>query len=188
VLLLNLIPQFQYSLEQEIGSNTAESKLPKLFLFDIQEDQLEELKQTLQNSKKPLQNVTPWVRGKLIEVKGEKYENFVKQDRDFQNPGEQRRNNFRNRSFNLSYRNHLLSSEEILRGRMVAMHYDENSSRPAEISIEQKYAESLDLDLGDQIKIEVSGVEIMAEVVNVRRVKWTSFPTQFLRPNATGRS
>ena len=179
VLLLNLIPQFQYSLEQEIGSNTAESKLPKLFLFDIQEDQLEELKQTLQNSKKPLQNITPWIRGKLIEVKGEKYENFVKQDRDFQNPGEQRRNNFRNRSFNLSYRNHLLSSEEILRGRMVAMHYDENSSRPAEISIEQKYAESLDLDLGDQIKIEVSGVEIMAEVVNVRRVKWTSFQPNF---------
>ena len=62
---------------------------------------------------------------------------------------------------------------------MVTMNYDANSSRPAEISIEQKYAESLDLDLGDQIKIEVSGVEIVAEVVNVRRVKWTSFQPNF---------
>jgi putative ABC transport system permease protein len=59
------------------------------------------------------------------------------------------------------------------------MNYDQNSSRPAEISIEQKYAESLDLDLGDQIKIEVSGVPIDAKVVNVRRVKWTSFQPNF---------
>ena len=179
VLLLNLIPQFQYSLEQEIGSSTKESKLPKLFLFDIQEDQLDELQETLRLSGKPLQNITPWVRGKLIEIKGEKYENLAKQDRDFENPEDQRRNNFRNRGFNLSYRNHLLTSEEILRGRMVQMNYDQNSSRPAEISIEQKYAESLDLDLGDQIKIEVSGVPIDAKVVNVRRVKWTSFQPNF---------
>ena len=179
VLLLNLIPQFQYSLEQEIGSNTNESKLPKLFLFDIQEEQLEELNKTLIDSGKPLQNITPWVRGKLVEIKGEKYENFVKQDREFENPEDQRRNNFRNRGFNLSYRNHLLSSEEILRGRMFQTNYDQNSSQAAEISVEQKYADSLGIDLGDQIKIEVGGVPIKAEVVNVRRVKWTSFQPNF---------
>jgi putative ABC transport system permease protein len=179
VLLLNLIPQFQYSLENEIGANSGESKIPKLFLFDIQEDQVEDLLQTLKLSGKPLQNLTPWIRGKLIEVRGEQYENLVKQDREFENPEDQRRNNFRNRGFNLSYRNHLLESEEILRGRMVTMNFDQNSSQPAEISVEQKYAESLGLDLGDRIKIEVSGLPVEAVVVNIRRVRWTSFQPNF---------
>ena len=40
LLLLNLIPQFQYSLESEINLQDPESKLPQLFLFDIQEEHL----------------------------------------------------------------------------------------------------------------------------------------------------
>ena len=38
---------------------------------------------------------------------------------------------------------------------MVRTNYDANGSKPAEISVEQKYAESLGIDLGDQITIEV---------------------------------
>ena len=62
---------------------------------------------------------------------------------------------------------------------MVVSEYDPNSTRPAEISVEQKYAESLDLDLGDQIEIEIGGVSILSEVVNLRRVRWTSFQPNF---------
>ena len=48
VLLLSLIPQFQYSLENEIGTNHSESKLPKLFfLFNIQERDADSLLETL---------------------------------------------------------------------------------------------------------------------------------------------
>ena len=62
---------------------------------------------------------------------------------------------------------------------MVKHTYDPDNLRPAEISVEQKYAESLNLDLNDKIEIEVSGVEISAVVVNIRRVKWTSFQPNF---------
>ena len=62
---------------------------------------------------------------------------------------------------------------------MVASHFDPNSTLPAEISVEQKYAESLDLNLGDQLEIEVGGVPIPAVVVNLRRVRWTSFQPNF---------
>ncbi|MEC8866669.1 MAG: FtsX-like permease family protein, partial [Verrucomicrobiota bacterium] len=179
VLLLNLIPQFHYSLEQELGSEANESKLPKLFLFDIQENQLQDLEETLRLSGKPLLNRTPWVRGRLLSVKGINYEDLVEKDRDFQNPGDQRRNRLRNRGFNLSYRDRLLESEEILRGRMVRMTFDRSGGEPAEISVEHKYAESLGVDLGDRMEIEVSGVPIEAEVVNLRRVKWTTFQPNF---------
>jgi putative ABC transport system permease protein len=179
VLLLSLIPQFQYSLEKEIGLNQSESNLPKLFLFDIQEDHVDALVDLLDSKGKPLDNLTPWVRGKLLTVKGEDYEKAVGKDQESTNPDDQRRNNFRSRGFNLSYRQHLLESEEILRGRMVTSTHDPNSTGPVEISVEQKYAESLDLDLGDQIEIEVGGVPILAEVVNLRRVRWTSFQPNF---------
>jgi putative ABC transport system permease protein len=59
------------------------------------------------------------------------------------------------------------------------MDYNASSAKPAEISVAYKYAESLDLDLGDQLEIEISGVPITAEVVNIRRVRWTSFQPNF---------
>lgn len=179
VLLLNLIPQFQYSLESEINLKDPESKLPQLFLFDIQEEHLQSLTQTLQFQGRPLQNITPWIRGRLLAVKGVPFESISGLDREFDNPDDQRRNAFRNRNFNLSYRGKLRESEEIIRGRMVSSTYDQNSSGPAEISVEQKYAESLGIDLGDQITIEVSGVQVLAEVANIRRVRWTSFQPNF---------
>ena len=179
VLLLNLIPQFQYSLESEINLKDPESKLPQLFLFDIQEEHVESLTQTLELQGRPLQNITPWIRGRLISVKEVPFESLSRLDREFDNPDDQRRNAFRNRSFNLSYRGELRESEEIIRGRMVGSSYDANGSEPAEISVEQKYAESLGIDLGDHITIEVSGVQVKAEVVNIRRVRWTSFQPNF---------
>jgi len=179
VLLLSLIPQFQYSLENEIGLNQPESKLPKLFLFNIQENDVEPLVQVLASENKPLQNLTPRVRGKLLSVKGKKYEEYIGKDEESADSDDQRRNRFRRRGFNLSYRDHLLESEEILSGRMVASSYDPNSTRSAEVSVEQKYAESLDLDLGDQMEIDVHGKTIRAKVVNLRRVRWTSFQPNF---------
>jgi putative ABC transport system permease protein len=179
VLLLSLIPQFQYSLEKEIGLDEPESKLPKLFLFDIQENQVEPLVNLLDSKGKPLRNLTPWVRGKLLKVKGEDFEKIADKNLDSTDSDDQRRNRFRNRGFNLSYRDHLLESEEILHGRMVTSTYDPNSTRPVEISVEQKYAESLDLDVDDQLEIEVGGVPILAEIVNLRRVRWTSFQPNF---------
>ena len=179
VLLLSLIPQFQYSLENEIGTNQPESKLPKLFLFNIQERDVDLLLETLDSENKPLNNLTPWVRGKLLKIKGENYEKYLQKDKNSAKSDDNARNRFSRRGFNLSYRERLLESEEILEGRMVASYFDPNSTLPAEISVEQKYAESLDLALGDQLEIEVGGVPISAVVVNLRRVRWTSFQPNF---------
>ena len=74
---------------------------------------------------------------------------------------------------------HLLKSEQIVKGKMVSMTFDPNSSKVAEISVAAKYADSLKLDLKDRLMIEVSGVPIEAEIVNIRRVKWTSFQPNF---------
>ena len=59
------------------------------------------------------------------------------------------------------------------------MEYNPSSKQPVEISVEQKYAKSLEIDLNDELEIEVGGVPILAKVVNIRRVRWTSFQPNF---------
>ena len=62
---------------------------------------------------------------------------------------------------------------------MVSLEYNPSSKQPVEISVEQKYAKSLEIDLNDELEIEVGGVPILAKVVNIRRVRWTSFQPNF---------
>jgi putative ABC transport system permease protein len=179
VLLLTLIPQTHHGLGKEIGLNDPQSNLPSLFLFDLQENQLEDVRKLLRKKGAELGDITPWVRGRIKSIKGMPYEKSYRQEEELNNPDEQRRNAFRNRSFNLSYRNHLLESEELLEGRPFSGIYDSSKDTPAEISVEHKYANALGLKLGDKMRIEVAGIPIETEVVNLRRVRWTSFQPNF---------
>lgn len=179
VLLLTLIPQTHHGLGKEIGLDEPRRNLPSLFLFDLQEEQLPAVQSLLESEGTPLGNVTPWVRGKIKTLKGLPYQRSLRREEEMNNPDEQRRNAFRNRSFNLSYREHLLESEQLLAGRPFSGRYEPTTGKPAEISVEHKYAQALGLNLGDRMGIEVSGILIEAEVVNLRRVRWTSFQPNF---------
>ena len=132
-----------------------------------------------------MENVTPWIRARLLSVKGVPFESMDRMDREFDNLMNNEEMLFATVPSISAIEESCRESEEILRGRMVNNSYDANRSKPAEISVEQKYAESLGIDLGDQITIEVSGVQVNAEVVNIRRVRWTSFQPNFCT-NATG--
>ena len=186
VLLLTLIPQTYHGLSKEIGIDQPRSNLPSLFLFDVQEEQLPGIRALLEQQNIPLQNLTPWVRGRIKTIQGKPYEKSPREEQELNNPDEQRRNAFRNRSFNLSYREHLLESEQLLEGVPFSGAYDPSSGLPAEISVEQKYAKALGLSVGDPMTIEVSGILIDTVVVNLRRVRWTSFQPNFFVQMQTG--
>ena len=164
---------------KEIGLDDAAGNLPSLFLFDLQEEQLPGVQSLLQKEGAPLGNLTPWIRGRIKTLKGSPFEKSTLQEEELNNPDEQRRNAFRNRSFNLSYRQNLLESEQLLAGRPFSGRFDTTAGKPAEISVEHKYAKALGLELGDRMGIEVAGIPIEAEVVNLRRVRWTSFQPNF---------
>ncbi len=72
-----------------------------------------------------------------------------------------------------------MESEQLLAGRPFSGVFDPATGRPAEISVEHKYAKALGLSLDDDMTIEVSGILIDAKVVNLRRVRWTSFQPNF---------
>jgi putative ABC transport system permease protein len=177
ILLLMLIPQLKKSMEQEILF-PEDNVLPELFLFDIQDEQLEDLKTVVTDFKTELSTLTPMVRSKLIEVNGEAFEKGSYQDKEFSREAQTERR-FRNRGFNLTYRDKLQDSEEIIDGVPYGKEYDFDSDQPAELSLEHRFAKRLGLEIGDTLTFEVETIPFTGKVVNLRKIRWTSFQPNF---------
>jgi putative ABC transport system permease protein len=174
-MLMNLIPQIQNGLLEEVEKPDS-NKVPSLFLFDIQPEQVSTLQNFLDSEKKPLQNVSALVRARLLKVNDEDFEKkSVSQARTRE---EEREFRFRNRGFNLSYRDKISDSETIIKGRPFSGPYKNDDSIP-EISVEKNFAERLSLKLGDVLHFDVQGVPLSGKIVNLRSVKWTSFQPNF---------
>jgi putative ABC transport system permease protein len=71
-------------------------------------------------------------------------------------------------------------------GKALTIIYDWESTVPAEVSLEQKFAERMGLKLGDLLTFNVQEIEVEAKVVNLRRVKWNSFQPNFFILFQTG--
>ena len=61
----------------------------------------------------------------------------------------------------------------------MGLQYDWNSDLPAEVSLEERFAERMGLKLGDLLTFNVHEVPIVAKVINLRKVKWNSFQPNF---------
>ena len=117
VLLLSLIPSS--STAQMKSGPTIPEQAPKLFSSTFRKS-VDSLLETL-DLEKPLQNLTPWVRGKLLKVKGENYEKYVEGQESANS--EDKDEQFSRRGFNLSPGTGCLRARNF-EGRMVASHFD----------------------------------------------------------------
>lgn len=177
VLLLTLIPQLRNGLLAELDYTSTQA--PALFLFDIQDDQPEALKSFLQEQQAPLQTLYPMVRMQLTHIKGQK---LSRRDPDTQArmTREQRRQaSLQDRRHNISSRQALLPSEQLMAGRPFSGPYDWSTEAPAELSLSQDLAEELDVRVGDRLDFDLQGVAVAGEVVNLRKVRWTNFEPNF---------
>jgi putative ABC transport system permease protein len=167
-LLLNLLPQLRAGLLAELEAPT---KLPSLFLFDIQDDQLSPLQEKLKAEGLQIENLSPLVRARLLQVNGQAYERSAGAE-GFRTREEENEARFRNRGFNLSYRADLSDAEEIIEGRPF-------SGTGEEISLEHRFADRVGIKIGDTLLFDVQGVEVRGKVVNLRKVRWMSFQPNF---------
>ena len=175
-LLINLIPQIYQGLQEEV-SRPDDFRIPSLFLFDIQPEQMEPLRKTLVAEKVNLNYLSPMVRARLEKVNGESFETNI--DEVALTREQQSRQHFRRHNLNLSYRTKLSDSEQIVEGRRLAESYNWESGKPAEISLENRYAERMGFKLGDLLTFNVQEVVVEAIVINLRRVQWNSFQPNF---------
>jgi len=177
MVLLNVVPQIEASLQAEL-ENPEESKLPSFFLFDIQDDQIETLKNVVQDNQAKIGQMSPMIRGRLLSVNGKAFEKANRNGESFSRE-EQEEARFRNRGFNLSYRAELDDSEKLVEGEPFSGNYLGDGTEPAEISVEQRFAGRLGLKIRDQLVFEIQGVSVPAKIVNLRSVRWTSFQPNF---------
>jgi len=182
-LLINLIPQIYQGLQEEV-SRPEDYRIPSLFLFDIQPDQIDDLQSVLVQENAQLNYLSPMVRASLEKVNGEAFES--NNDEAPVTREQEREQHIRRHIFNLSYRTELSNAEYIVSGKALTINYDWESTMPADVSLEQKFAERMGLKLGDLLTFNVQEIEVEAKVVNLRRVKWNSFQPNFFILFQTG--
>lgn len=116
------------------------------------------------------------IMARLSEVNGQPWQRSKDQGVTREAEQEER---FRNRGVNLSFRTTLAEAESIAEGRWFQRGYSEGSTQPAEISIEQRYAERLGVKIGDTLTFDIQGLPVSAVITSLRRVKWNTFQPNF---------
>jgi putative ABC transport system permease protein len=177
MLLLNLIPMIQSSLDAEL-ERPKDSEIPSLFLFDIQDEQLGPLKEYLNREHVQILGLSPLIRSKLSKVNGQDFEK-KSADSSFQTREEEQQARSRNRGYNLSYRTEFSKEEQIVSGKPFSGRFDPASGSQPEISLERRFAERLGIHIGDTLEFDIQGLPIEGKVVNFRKVRWTSFQPNF---------
>jgi putative ABC transport system permease protein len=173
--LINLIPQIQHSIESELQRPDGDT-LPSLFLFDIQEDQAEELEAIVRKENVTPKAMAPMIMARLSEVNGQPWQRINDEAVTREDEREQRS---RNRGVNLSYRTGLADSEAIVEGKLFTESWQESSGKPGELSIEERYAERLGVKLGDTLTFDIQGLPVSAVITSLRSVKWNTFQPNF---------
>ncbi|MCB0309080.1 MAG: FtsX-like permease family protein, partial [Bdellovibrionales bacterium] len=175
-MLPMLISTLESTLNIEFSFESNQNRA-SLFLFDIQEEQVESLDKHMKTLNSPLVTISPLIRARLQTVNGKPYE---RADTDGLQTRESERNaRSGNRTFNLTERQKLSESETVSKGRYFLNRFDPKKQALAEISLEEQFAKRMDLHIGDHLGFDVLGATQEGEVVGLRRVKWVTFQPNF---------
>lgn len=177
--LINLIPQIQHSIQTELERPEGD-KLPSLFLFDIQEDQIEPLEEQLKSEGISPSSVSPMIMARLVEVNGQPYQRPIREEEEsLGTREEEEQQRFRNRGVNLSFRAALAQSESVTEGTFFSEPFQTDQQEPAALSVEERYAERMGFAMGDRLTFDVQGLPIEGKITSLRRVKWNAFQPNF---------
>lgn len=173
VVVLTLLPHIKKSIVEEVRPEVS-SKIPSVFMFDIQMDQKDELIKIVKEKVGQDLDLTPLVRSRILKINDQNYERIEEQG-FFKTRESENEARFRNRGVNLTYKPILQESETLLEGEW----FSANVGEIPEISLEEKYAQRIDAKMGDILTFDVQGLEIKGKVTSLRRVRWTSFQPNF---------
>ncbi len=173
IAILVLLPQIKKSVLNELRPQSA-SKIPSLFMFDIQPEQVVGLEKIVLDKTQQKIHLTPLVRSRILKLNDADYERKAESE-FFKTREDENEARFRNRGVNLTYKKDLQDSETVVKGRW----FNSTISDIPEISLEERYAGRVGAKLGDVLTFDVQGLEIKGQVTSIRRVRWTSFQPNF---------
>ncbi|MFN3860363.1 MAG: ABC transporter permease [Roseateles sp.] len=139
---------------------------PDRFVINIQPDQAEAFRQTLDGAGVKAYDWYPMIRGRLTAINGE-----AVQAKRF---SEERAQRLAEREFNLSHAGAMPAHNQLVAGRW-------GSAAPGELglSVEQGLAQTLGLKLGDTMVFDIAGQPVQGRVTSLRKVDWASMRVNF---------
>ncbi|HET9226858.1 MAG TPA: FtsX-like permease family protein, partial [Thermoanaerobaculia bacterium] len=153
---------------------------PSAFLIDIQPDQWQGIHKILLDQGASRVDSVPVIMARVAAIDGtsveqlaaeaEKRRELEKQD------GKEREGPRRwalTREQRLTYMKELPADNKIIEGKLWS-----DPSR-AEVSVEQEFADDLDLKLGSKVRFDIQGVPLDLTVTSVRTVDWQTFGINF---------
>lgn len=150
---------------------TTDNDRPNLMIFDIQTYQKDELAQLTRENDLPVLQQVPIVTMRLSQVNGNDYKTVMADS-----TLDLRGGIFR-REWRVTYRDSLIDSETLIEGNLQKVEHITDSIF---VSLEERYAKSAGLKIGDELTWNVQGVPIKTYVGSFREVDWERVQTNFL--------
>ena len=132
---------------------------PDMFLMDIQQDQVDGVSTLLSERVGQVPSFLPVLRARVTGVTGQR--TTLESARDVRRRGV-------GREFTVTYRDQLDENERVVAGEF----WELGASERAEVSVEESVRDRLDLEIGDTLRFDILGREVLATVSSVRTVDW----------------
>jgi putative ABC transport system permease protein len=150
---------------------SASSNQPNMVLFDIQASQKNELVKLVHQHKLPVNATVPIVNMRLESI------NSITASTLEKDSTIQIQRWVFSREYRVTFRDSLISSEIISKGRWIG------TSKPGSdiyVSVEKRFAERNDIEIGDTLTFNVQGSIIPTIVGSMREVDWNRIQTNFI--------
>ena len=174
VFLMSTVYQVQDNLLRTVSVKLDASKANVLF-FDVQDDQGAPLDSMIRAHGHGVTQRTPLVPMKIVSINSVVGEDLLKPDSTKR--GERRERWVLRREFRSTFRDSLMPSEKVTKGR-----FPTGGTKPdrlPEVSLDAELAKGLHVGIGDTITWNVQGVKVPSRVTSLRDVNWTRFEPNF---------
>ena len=141
-----------------------------MIIIDVQSSQRDAVEKLLKTKDLPILDNIPLVTMRMHGIKGQLV-NDIQQD-----TARQVHRWLLNHEFRTTYRDNLISSEELLEGEWTPRI---KSGEPVVISISDNIAEDAKVEVGDKITFNVQGVLMETEIGSIRKVDWRRLQPNF---------
>ncbi len=167
VMLIVAVALLEGSLREQLVAKSADTA-PAFFFIDIQPDQAEGFRRLVQSLGGSAPDLVPVVRSRLAGIDGAPVSADVRTRKD--DPW------YLTREYVLTWAEVAPGHNSVIAGRWWN---SEEAAREPLISVEEEIAKQLGVGIGGTLTFDVQGVPVTARVVNLRRVDWQTFNSNF---------
>lgn len=144
---------------------------PSMFLIDVQPDQAPALEEKLRSLDARSVESVPVVTARLSAIDGVEVQQLINQSRG--DSGRRRPSWVFTREQRLTWRSELARDNRVVEGELWS------DPQRFEVSLEQDFADDLDVHVGSSLTFDVQGVPVELAVTSIRTVEWESFGINF---------